>query len=92
MISLKDVLRILSYLQMIHLCFPSFITASKDLEMIHNWAFQWKMNFNSDPTRQTEEVIFRRKTKELSDRPLASNNANVTQSIDQKHLGIILDS
>ena len=87
MISLKDFLRILSSLQTIHLCFPLFITPSKNLEMIHSWAFQWKMNFNPDPTKQAQEVIFRCKTKELSHPPLASNNANVTQSIYQKHQG-----
>ena len=30
---------------------------NKDLEMIHNSAFQWKMNFNPDPTKQAQEVI-----------------------------------
>ena len=25
---------------------------NKDLEMIHSWDFQWKMNFNPDPTKQ----------------------------------------
>ena len=25
---------------------------SKDLEIISTWAFQWKMNFNPDPTKQ----------------------------------------
>ena len=29
---------------------------SKNLEIIHNWAFQWKMNFNPDLTKQAEEV------------------------------------
>ena len=38
---------------------------NKDLEMIHNWTFQWKMNFNPDPTKQAQEVIFNRK-KNLS--------------------------
>ena len=60
--------------------------------MIHNWAFQWKMNFNPDPTKQAQEVIFSRKTKKLSHPLLVFNNGNVTQSIYQKHLGIILDS
>ena len=63
-----------------------------DLEMIQNWAFQWKMNFNPDPTKQAQEVIFGRKTKRLHHLPLVFSNANVTQSIYQKHLGIILDS
>ena len=65
---------------------------NKVLEMIHNWAFQWKMNFNSDATKQAQEVIFSRKTKKLPHPPLVFNNTNVTQSIYQKHLGIILDS
>ena len=100
MISLKDFLRILSYLLMIHLYFPLFMTDSqtsanvlnKDLEMIHNSAFQWKMNFNPDPTKQAQEVISSCKTKKLPHPPLVFNNTNVTQSIYQKHLGIILDS
>ena len=65
---------------------------NNDLEMIHNWAFQWKMNFNPDPTKQAQEVIFSYKTKKLPHPPLVFNNVNVTQSIYQKHLGIILDS
>ena len=85
---------------MIHLYFPLFMTDSqtsanvlnKDLEMIHNSAFQWKMNFNPDPTKQAQEVISSCKTKKLPHPPLVFNNTNVTQSIYQKHLGIILDS
>ena len=60
--------------------------------MIHNWAFQWKLNFNPDPTKQAQEVIFSRKTKKQPHPPLVFNNTNVTQAIYQKHLGIILDS
>ena len=60
--------------------------------MIHNWAFQWKMNFNPDPTKQAQEVIFIRKTKKLPHPSLVFNNTNVTQSIYQKHLSIIRDS
>ena len=100
MISLKNFLRMLSYLRMIHLCFPLFMTDSqtsanvlnKDLEMIHNWAFQCKMNFNQDPVKQGQEFIFSRKTKKLPHPSLVFNNTNVTQSIYQKHLGIILDN
>ena len=60
--------------------------------MIHNWDFQWKMNFNPDPTKQAQEVIFSRKTKQLPHPPLVLNNTNVTQSIYQKQIFIILDS
>ena len=65
---------------------------NKDLKIINNWAFQWKMNFNSDPTKQAHEVIFSRKTKEIYHPPLVSNNTNVSLSSSQKHLGVILDS
>ena len=50
------------------------------------------MNFNVDLTKQAQEVNFSRKTKELPHPSLVFNNVNVTQSIYQKHLGIILDS
>ena len=52
------------------------------------------MNFNPDPTKQVQEVIFSRKTKPLPPPPLpaVSNDANVAQSIYQKHLRIMLDS
>ena len=48
--------------------------------MIQNWAFQWEINFNADPTKQAGKSIFSRKTKKLSQVPLDFNNADVTQS------------
>ena len=65
---------------------------NKDLEIINNWAFQWKMNFNPDPAKQAHEVIFSRKAKEIYHPPLVFNNTSVSQSSSQKHLGVILDS
>ena len=65
---------------------------NEDLELINYWAFQWKMNFNPDSTKQAHEVIFSRKTKEIYHPPLVFNNTNVSQSSSQKHLGVILDS
>ena len=29
-----------------------------DLNLINKWAHQWKMSFNPDPNKQTEEIIF----------------------------------
>ena len=65
---------------------------NKDSEIINNWAFQWKMNFNPDPANQAHEVIFSRKAKEIHHPPLVFNNTSVAQSSSQKHLGVILDS
>ena len=29
-----------------------------DLEKISQWAYQWKMQFNPDPNKQANEIIF----------------------------------
>ena len=31
---------------------------NKDLKMIRDWGFQWKMTVNPNPTKQAQEVIF----------------------------------
>ena len=31
---------------------------NQDLNIINNWAFQWKMSFNPDHSKQAQEVIF----------------------------------
>ena len=36
-----------------------------DLEVIANWAYQWKMAFNPDPNKQANEVLFSCKQKKL---------------------------
>ena len=35
----------------------SNIDLNNDLKKIGEWAFQWKMNFNPDPTKQALELI-----------------------------------
>ena len=34
---------------------------NQDLKRIDNWAFQWKMSFNLDPSKEAQEVIFSHK-------------------------------
>ena len=36
---------------------------NNDLKKISDWAFQWKMSFNHDPSKQAQEVVFNRKLK-----------------------------
>ena len=64
---------------------------NEDLNKINHWAFQWKMSFNPDPSKQAQEVIFSRKLQKSVYPPLHFNNIAVTQSTTQKHLGMILD-
>ena len=54
-------------------------------------AFQWKMIFNPDSSKQTEEVIFSRKVKNTTHPPLVFHNAIVSQINSQNHLGVTLD-
>ena len=64
---------------------------NEDLNKIKLWAFQWKMSFNPDPSKQAEEAISSRKLQKSVYPSLHFNNIPVTQSTTQKHLGMLLD-
>ena len=65
-----------------------------DLEKVSNWAYQWKMQFNPDPNKQANEVIFSRKSNSNSFPypPVKFSENNITKCSYQKHLGKVLDS
>ena len=63
-----------------------------DLDLINQWAFQWKMCFNPDPTKQAVQVIFSYKLKQQVYPKIYFNNNEVTEVREHKHLGLILDS
>ena len=65
-----------------------------DLEKISQWAYQWKMQFNPDPNKQANEVIFSRKSDSANvfNPPIKLNNNSIPKCPGQKHLGIVLDS
>ena len=65
---------------------------NNNLKKISDWAFQWKMSFNLDPSKRAQEVIFSRKLKNVSHPTLVFNNANLSLCNSQKYLGILLDS
>ena len=69
----------------------STIELNSDLKKINDCAFQWKINFNPDPSKQAQETIFSRKLKKATHPPLIFNNNNVSQVSFQTHLGVILD-
>ena len=64
---------------------------NQDLSTIGKWAFQWKMSFNPDLTKQATEVVFSRKTKPINHTRLYFNNSTVVTSPIQKHLGLVLE-
>ena len=61
-----------------------------DLDLICQWAHQWKMQFNPDPTKQANEIIFSCKRSKPTHPPLSFNGSPVVKVEEQKHLGLIL--
>ena len=53
-----------------------------DLELMSQWAFQWKMAFNPDPNKQATEILFQHPV-------LSFNGSPVSLVSDHKHLGLI---
>ena len=52
------------------------------------------MQFNPDPNKQANEIIFFRKlvSNNLSHPPIKFSNNSITRCSHQKHLGVVLDS
>ena len=64
----------------------SNINLRNDINKIRNWEIQWKMNFNSDPSEQAQEVIFSRKLQKTNHDPVYFNHNSVQQVLSKKHL------
>ena len=92
--------QILGFLQMTLLFFFSVVQdrttsvneLNNDLLKIRSLAYQWKMSFNPDSSKQAQEVIFSRKIKKPNHPELIFNNIPVNQTSYQKHLGMFLDN
>ena len=54
-------------------------------------AYQWKMSFHPDVSKQAQEVSFSKKTHKLFHPTVLFNNIPVQHSTAQKHLGVYLD-
>ena len=63
-----------------------------DLDIICQWAYQCKMEFNPDACKQATEVLFSCKIVSPSHPQLTFNGTVIKKVNEQKHLGLILDS
>ena len=63
-----------------------------DLQLVSQWAHDWRMSFNPDPQKQAVELLFSRKRSETDHPVILFNNIPVNEVNEHKHLGIILDS
>ena len=61
----------------------SFQNLSNDLCVISNWAYQLKMSFNPDRSKQAQEVIFSRKTS-IQSHPVLTFDNNPVIILDEK--------
>ena len=75
----------------IHDVNSSQVDLNEDLDKINNWAYQWKMSFNPDPSKKAQEVTFSQKVNNVLHPPLTFNNVDMGQIRSQKHLGMFLD-
>ena len=71
-----------------------FVTSANDLnhdiDMIYQWAHQWKMEFNPDPTKLTTDIFFSCKKISVNHPQLIFNGSAVIQINEQKHLRLIV--
>ena len=63
----------------------------QDMKEISNWAYMWKMIFNPDLSKQTQEVIFSRKTCKINQPNTIFNTIPVPRTPYQKHLDLYPD-
>ena len=63
-----------------------------DLKVIHECAYQWKLEFNRDPSKQATDLLFSCKKSRLNHPPLFFNGTSVTNVNEHKPLGLILNS
>ena len=62
-----------------------------DLELIKQWANDWRMSFDPDSQKQAVELIFSRKRIEIDHPVVLCNDIPVKKVNEHKHLGITLD-
>ena len=67
-------------------------TLNNDLIKIIDWAMKWKMSFNPDPSKNTQEVKFFRKRRNSNHDSIYFNHNSVQQVHFRKELGMYLDT
>ena len=60
-------------------------------DFISEWAYQWKISFNPDISKQAHENIFSRKAVKAFHLAVSFNNIPVAHCATHKHLGMYLD-
>ena len=64
---------------------------NEDLSNISQWAYQSKLSFRPDVSKQAQELIFSRKKNISNHRAVFFNNLLINRKSTKKHLGLLLD-
>ena len=80
-----------SLFSVVHDSAASTAFLNDDLLKISHWAYQRKMIFNPDTSKQAQEIVFSRKANVINHETLYFNNVPVIRENIQKHLGLFLD-
>ena len=59
--------------------------------LFRSWAYKWKMEFNLNPIKPAQEIMFSRKVKKENHLEIMYNGNPINQELSLKHLGVILD-
>ena len=76
---------------MVHNNNTSAEVLNRDQQKISEWSHKCKKSFNTDLSKQTQEVVFSRKQAKSVHPDLVFNNMPIHQTHYQKHLGVHLD-
>ena len=69
----------------------SLAKLGRDLGKVVGWAYQWKMSFNPDPSKQAVEVHLFCKINPVDTPPVYCNDLAVASCKTHKHLSLLLD-
>ena len=64
---------------------------NNDLNKVSDWAYTWKMSFNTDPSKQAQEVIFSKKYAKEDHPATYFSDMLVTPTTIEKQIGVYLD-
>ena len=76
----------------VHDSTSSSISLNNDLLKISQRAYQWKIIFIPDVSKQAQEVVLSRKSITSNHEFVYFNNNSVIRKNSQKHIGLLLDS
>ena len=81
-----------SLFAVVHDSAASSASFNSDLLKISSWAYQWKILFNSDVSKQTQKIVFSRKASATNHGTIYFSNVPVIIGNIQKHLDFFLNS